>query len=84
MEHFAGVPLDAIRVQCDQCLVGSKYAVQFGDGPILLSPAMFELVKHATPEELRTLLAAIRIKRLPAMPSFRELSMTTVYPGNPL
>ena len=51
------LPLDAIPVRVDESLVGSKRAVRIGNGPIYLSPAMYELVKGAeSPEELQRLL----------------------------
>ena len=72
-------PFDAIPVRVDKSLVGSKKAVRIGNGPIYLSPAMYELVKGAeSPEELRRLLESIPLLQLPAMPSlYGPLPMTT-------
>lgn len=53
------LPLHAVRIQVATWMIGLKYAVQFGDGPVYLSPAMFELVEHAD-----ALLAAHPIRRV--------------------
>jgi hypothetical protein len=59
--------LTTLRISVSQHLAGSKFAYQFGDGPVLVSPAMFDLMKHATPGELKTLLETIQVKHLPEM-----------------
>lgn len=65
--------IDGIAIQVSQHMVGSKKAVRIGNGPIVLSPAMYELVSKAeTQDELRRLLEAIPLLQLPAMPSIRE------------
>ncbi len=73
------IPLDGIEVRVSPALVGSSKAVQFGHGPVLVSPAMYELMSKAETEgELRRLLESIPVLRLPAQPSpFDPLPMTT-------
>lgn len=46
-------------------LAGSKTAVQYGDGAVLISPAMGDLLKNAAPDELEGLLKAIPLLKLP-------------------
>lgn len=58
-----------LEFRVSRALVGSKTAIQFGDGPILVSPAMFALCKHASPDELETLLNTILVQHLPPVPS---------------
>ncbi len=73
------MPLHAMEVAVSTHLAGSKFAYQFGNGPVYVSPAMYDLMKHATPKELETLLKSIHIKHLPPMPDFRQLGMTTMF-----
>lgn len=60
MDSFSGV-----RIAVSNALVGSTKAVQFGDGPIHVSPAMWDLMKHADKAELRRLLESIHVVRIP-------------------
>lgn len=71
---FAGIP-----IQVSQHMTGSKRALRFGNGPIILSPAMYELVRHAEGDELARLLAAIPLLQLPdlGIGKFGPLSLTT-------
>jgi hypothetical protein len=56
-------------------LVGSKLA--YGDGQtIIVSPAMYDLLPHATEGELERLLATIQVKRFPATECLRPLSLS--------
>ena len=75
------VPLSAIPIQISAHLIGSKKAIRFGNGPILLSPAMHELVSKAESEdELRRLLETIPLLTLSAVPAVYEpwpLPLTT-------
>lgn len=48
---------------------GSKNAVETG-GTIYVSPAMWELMKDATPQELEHLLGKIGLIRIPAFDPF--------------
>jgi len=73
------IPLHALEIVVSKHLAGSKLAYQFGNGPVYVSPAMFDLMKHATPDELETLLKSIRIKHLPPMPDFSRMGMTTMF-----
>ena len=69
-------PLHAMQVVVSPMLVGSKHALQFGNGPVYVSPAMHVLMKDATPDELKLLLEKILILRLPPMPDFSALPPT--------
>lgn len=71
--------IHGIPIQVERLLIGSKRAIRFGNGPILLSPAMYDLVAHAADHaELESLLAQIPLLNLPAMPvMFEPLPMTT-------
>lgn len=73
-------PLAGLRIEVSQHLVGAKHALQFGDGPVYVSPAMWELFKSATPDELKTLLETIHIRRLPDMRLDFSLPMTMCAP----
>ncbi len=77
-------PLHGVRITVSKYLTGSKRAVQLGDGPIGVSPAMFDLIEHATPEELKRLLSAIHVLRLPAMPSLSDLANVPMYTSPPV
>lgn len=68
-----------LEIQVSPHLVGSKVAYQIGEGPILVSPAMFDLIKHATPEELETLLKTICVKKLPdfRLSPYQYIPLTT-------
>lgn len=47
-------------------LAGSKLALRYsGSSRVYVSPAMFDLMKYANPQELETLLANIRVLSLP-------------------
>jgi hypothetical protein len=73
------IPFHAIPIEVSKHMAGFKYAVQFGDGPVYVSPAMYELVKDATPEELETLLKNLPLKRLPALPSLRDVATLPMF-----
>lgn len=75
--------IGGIEIKVSADLVGSKVAVRFGDGPLILSPAMHDLVAHADADELHRLLGAIRVLQLPAMPCVPVLGMTTEPPPAP-
>ena len=53
------MPLDGIEIRVDQHMAGCKKAVRFGDGPLIISPAMHALMVGATEEELKHLLAKL-------------------------
>lgn len=59
--------LNGFKVQVAAHLAGSKKAVEMG-GTIFVSPAMYDLLSHADEVELRRLLEAIEMVRIP-MPS---------------
>jgi hypothetical protein len=83
MNQPSPIPLHAIELAVSPALVGSKRALQFGDGPVHVSPAMYDLIRHATPDELQSLLKQIQILRLPAMPSLYDpLPMVTQPPAH--
>lgn len=73
------LPLHAVRIQVATWMIGFKCAVQFGDGPVLLSPAMYALVEHATPDELQRLLEALPLMRCPALPTLRDLAAIPLF-----
>jgi hypothetical protein len=66
-----------IEIRVSAALVGHSRALRFGNGPLIVSPAMYDLISHADEKELRTLLENIHIQQLPAMPNPWELPMTT-------
>lgn len=47
-------------------MVGAKTAVQYGTGPVYVSPAQFDLLRHADAAELEFLLRTIPVLVLPA------------------
>lgn len=49
----------------DDFLAGTKCAYAFADGVLLVSPAIHDLISHATPAELEGLVAKIPVKELP-------------------
>jgi hypothetical protein len=64
-------PLVDLEVEVSSVLIGSKRAVRVG-GRLYVSPAMFDLMRHATPEELPRLLRAISVLHLPEPPSIHD------------
>jgi hypothetical protein len=60
--------LVGMPVKASSYLVGSKQAVEM-DGVLYVSPAMFDLMRHAEGDELERLLAAIPVLRLQCPPS---------------
>ena len=54
-----------MNIQVDQCLIGSKHAILLAPSTLLVSPAMWELMRNATPDELERLLQAIEVRRGP-------------------
>lgn len=56
--------LSGLAVQESVGLTGSKYAVQCGN-TLLVSPAMWSLLRDATQDELGHLLANILVRQLP-------------------
>jgi hypothetical protein len=70
-------PLHGYRVAVSSALVGSKRAIRMGD-TIYVSPAMYDLMKHADQEELQRLLAAIPLLEAPDLFNpYGPLPMTT-------
>jgi hypothetical protein len=59
-----------MEIRVEKMLAGCKYAILFGDGPVLVSPAMMDLISHANPDELKLLLENISIRCLPPMLDF--------------
>lgn len=57
------IPLDGVPVEVSELLVGSKKAVWLKDR-LVVSPAMFDLMRHASPDELETLLKSIGLINL--------------------
>ncbi len=71
-------PFTGVRIEVSKYLVGTKTAFRQGEGPVLVSPAMYELLSKAETEaEMRNLLTSIRVVQLPAPPSiYGPLPMT--------
>lgn len=70
--------LTSIEIKVDPHLVGSKMAVRIERGPIYVSPAMMDLIQHADQDELRKLLASIKLLTLPdCKKMFYAMPMTT-------
>lgn len=67
-----------IAVEVSQNMVGAKKAVMIGERKVVVSPAMFDLLKNAeTQAELRLLLENIPMIRIPEPPSIYEMPMVT-------
>lgn len=70
-------PLFGLAVEVATSLAGSKRAVRMGR-TLYVSPAMYDLIRHAEWAELERLLAAIPCLTLPEPPSiYDQLPMTT-------
>lgn len=78
------IPPNAVEIQVSQAMAGSKQAIQFGDGPIIVSPAMHELMKNADPDELQRLLKSIPILHLPAMPDYTREPLPMTFGPPPM
>lgn len=72
-----------IEVQASEYLAGSKIATRIGDGPVFVSPAMYDLMKHASPDELQRLLAKIKVLQLPDVYAVDMVPMTVMAPTGP-
>lgn len=59
------IPLGGIGIKVDKTLIGCKNAVRIGNGDIHVSPAMYDLIKHADEKELRHLLESIKLLTIP-------------------
>lgn len=74
---------EGVEVRVSPALIGGKRAVRFGGGPIHVSPAMYDLMRHADPAELRRLMESIEVLNLPAAPDYtRHLPMTVTPPAS--
>lgn len=74
-----GLPdmLAGLRVEVCRYLAGSKRGLRMGQ-TVYVSPAMFDLIRHAEGDELRTLLEAIEVVTIPEPPSiYGPLPMIT-------
>lgn len=69
--------MNGIRIVVSQALIGSKCC--FGDSEsVMVSPAMWDLIKHSTGDELKDLLSKIPMKHFPLtacmkIPSLAEM-----------
>lgn len=69
--------LFSLSIQESPVLAGGKRAVRMGN-TLYVSPAMFDLMRHANPEELRRLMESIEMIDIPKPPSLYDpLPMTT-------
>jgi hypothetical protein len=66
-------PLSGLKVSASEYMAGAKKAVLCG-GTVHVSPAMWALMKDATPEELEHLLRNLPCLVLPPPPALDELS----------
>lgn len=57
-------PLDSFEIVVDQHMAGMKKAVKMGN-KIVVSPAMYDLIKHADQKELEHLLKNIPLIDIP-------------------
>lgn len=69
------IPLGGIGIKVDKMMVGCKIAVRIGNGPIHVSPAMYDLISHADEKELRHMLESINLLTIPE-PDY-SMPMTT-------
>ena len=53
------------EIHVNPALAGAKKAVLVGERKLVVSPAMYDLMSNATPEELRKLCEAIHTVRVP-------------------
>jgi hypothetical protein len=60
MDPFHGIPL-----RVEPSMAGAKVACRIGSGPVLVSPAMWDLIQNATGDELNDLLRAIKVVSIP-------------------
>lgn len=61
-------PLHGLEIKVSSYLAGCKHALQFGNGPVYVSPAMYDLIRNADEQELKLLLDTIHIRRMLALP----------------
>lgn len=57
---------DGFRIVVSSALTGGRSAIQQGR-TIFVSPAMYDLMSHAEPDELERLLRAIRVVEIPEL-----------------
>ena len=75
-------PYTGLAVRVAPWMVGAKVAVQKG-ATLFVSPAMWELVRHADGDELQRLLSAISVfvmEPLPQLPLAPTLFRTSLNP----
>lgn len=78
-------PLHALEIVVGPYLEGTDQVVRFGDeARVYVSPALWELMKAATPDELQSLMAGVCVVNLPPLPSIHDpLPMATEPPPAP-
>lgn len=59
--------LNNVEIQVNEQMVGAKQAVVL-NGIVVVSPAMWDLIVHASPEELERLLSQIKLLNLGTIP----------------
>lgn len=68
------VHLEGIEIKVCSALAGQRFALQTKErGPIYVSPAT-DLIEHASPAELETLLSTIRLRFIP-VPDFSDYEL---------
>jgi hypothetical protein len=53
------------EVHVSQHMVGAKSAIRVGRNKLVVSPAMYDLMSHATPDELQALCERITVMEIP-------------------
>lgn len=74
---FFPVLCSGFNVEVSRHLVGSKKAIRQGN-TIFVSPAMFDLMKHATQQELQFLLSKIEMFTIPDPPNFLAVDLSLI------
>lgn len=73
MNEHSLPPLEALEIVVNPHLTGTEEAIRFGDkAQVQVSPALWELMKGATPDELQALLSGVRVVQLPPLPSLLD------------
>lgn len=70
MTDYGLPPLHALEIVVGPHLKGTEEVIRFGDeARVYVSPALWDLIKGATPDELQTLMSGVRVVQLPPLPS---------------
>lgn len=73
MNEHSLPPLHALEIVVNPHLTGAEEAIRFGDKTqVQVSPALWDLVKAATPDEAQALMSRVRVVQLPPLPSLLD------------